>query len=86
MTDVEKCAINVIVGNCQKMKCEIKGLVNMKMQGGQNGKYYPSPICTPISQEHSEHIKARIKESHDGGYLRQTNYQEKWILCDTRCR
>ena len=32
MTDIEKCEINVTVGNGQKMKCELKGLVSMKMQ------------------------------------------------------
>ena len=32
MADVEKCEINVTVGNGQKMKCELKGLVSMKMQ------------------------------------------------------
>ena len=35
MTDVEKCEINGIVVNGQKMKCDIKGSVNMKLQGGQ---------------------------------------------------
>ena len=32
-TDVKKCEINVTVGNGQNMKCEIRGLVNMKTQG-----------------------------------------------------
>ena len=32
MTDVERCEINVTVGNVQKMKCKLKGSVNMKFQ------------------------------------------------------
>ena len=35
MTDVEKCEINFTVGNRQKMKCELKGSVNMKLKYGQ---------------------------------------------------
>ena len=35
MKDVEKCDINVTVGNGHKMKCELKGSVNMKIQDGQ---------------------------------------------------
>ena len=38
MTEVEKCDINVTVGNFQKMKCEIKGCVNMKLQYVQTVK------------------------------------------------
>ena len=35
MTDVENFNINVTVGNDQKMKCEIEGSVNMKLQYGK---------------------------------------------------
>ena len=35
MTSVEKCKINVTVGNFQKMKCELKGSVNKKLQDVQ---------------------------------------------------
>ena len=35
MIDVEKCEINVTVGNGQKMKCDIKGYVNMYLQDGK---------------------------------------------------
>ena len=35
MADVKKFEINVAVGNGQKMKCELKGLLNMKIQGGE---------------------------------------------------
>ena len=38
MTDVEKCEINVTVGNGQKMKCGLKGSVNMKLQDAQTVK------------------------------------------------
>ena len=38
MTEVEKCDINVTVGNGQKMKCELKGFVNMKLQDVQTVK------------------------------------------------
>ena len=38
MTDVEKCDINVTVGNGHKMKCELKGSVNMKLQYGKTEK------------------------------------------------
>ena len=31
MVDVKKCEINVTVGNGEKMKCELKGSVNMKL-------------------------------------------------------
>ena len=34
MKDVKNCDINVTMGNDQKMKCKIKGSVNMKMQEG----------------------------------------------------
>ena len=30
-----KCEINVTAGNGQNMKCDLKGSVNMKMQGGE---------------------------------------------------
>ena len=33
ITDVKKCEINVTVVNGQKIKCKIKGWVNMKIQG-----------------------------------------------------
>ena len=36
--DVKKCEINVTVGNGQKMKCELKGSVNMKLKDGQTVK------------------------------------------------
>ena len=38
MADVNKCEINVTVGNDQKMKCELKGSVNMKTKGGEKVK------------------------------------------------
>ena len=38
MTVVEKYVINVTVGNGQKMKCELKGSVNMKLQDRQTLK------------------------------------------------
>ena len=38
MTDVVKCEINVTVGNGQKMKCELKGSVKMKLQDQQMAK------------------------------------------------
>ena len=33
MKEVEKCEIYVTVGDGQKMKCELKVSVNMKLQG-----------------------------------------------------
>ena len=33
MKNIEKCEIDVAVINCQKMKCDLKGTVNMKLQG-----------------------------------------------------
>ena len=38
MTDVEKYEINVTVGNDQKMKCDLKVSVNMKLKDGQKMK------------------------------------------------
>ena len=38
MTDVEKCDINVTMGNGQKMKCKLKGYINMKLNYGQTVK------------------------------------------------
>ena len=35
MPDVEKCEINVTVGNGKKMKCELKGSIKMKLQYGK---------------------------------------------------
>ena len=35
MTDVKKCKTDVTVGNGQKMKCDIKGYVNMYLQDGK---------------------------------------------------
>ena len=34
LTGVEECKINITVGNGQKMKCELKDTVNMKLHGG----------------------------------------------------
>ena len=39
MIDVEKCEINVTVGNSQNLKCEIKVLVNVKMKGVETVKF-----------------------------------------------
>ena len=54
MTNVEKCNIDVTVGNGQKMKCELKGSVNMKLQDGQTVKlnkvlYVPQAVKTLLS-------------------------------------
>ena len=38
MKDMDKCKINVTVGNVQKMKWELKGSVNMKLKGGETVK------------------------------------------------
>ena len=38
MPDVEKCTINVTVGNGQRMKFEIKCSINMKLQGRKTVK------------------------------------------------
>ena len=38
MIEVEKCDINVTVGSGQKIKCELKGSVKMKLQDGQTVK------------------------------------------------
>ena len=38
MIDVEKCEINVTVGNGQKMKCELRSSVNMKLQDVKTAK------------------------------------------------
>ena len=35
MTDIEKCKINVIMGNGQNMKCGLKGSVNKKLKVGE---------------------------------------------------
>ena len=79
MTYVEKYVINVTVGNVQKMKCELKGLVNMNMQVRETVKLYQNPACKSIYQEPFEHIKARIKGRHNGGYSRKNDHQEKWL-------
>ena len=34
MTNIEECNIDVTVGNCHKMKCDIRDTVNMKLQAG----------------------------------------------------
>ena len=38
MKDVKKCEINVTVGNVQKMKCDLKGSVNMNIHGWETVK------------------------------------------------
>ena len=38
MTEVEKCDINVTLVNGQKMQCELKGSVKMKLHDGQTVK------------------------------------------------
>ena len=38
MTEVEKCDINVTVGNGQKMKCALKCSVSMKLKDGKTVK------------------------------------------------
>ena len=35
MTNIEKCNVNVTVVNGHKMKCDLKGSVNMKLKGGE---------------------------------------------------
>ena len=35
LTNIEECKIDVRVRNGQNMKCELKGTVNMKLQGGK---------------------------------------------------
>ena len=54
MTDVKKCDINVTVVNGQKMKYELKGSVNMKIQDGQTVKltevlYVPQAVKNILS-------------------------------------
>ena len=54
MIDVEKCDINVTVGNCQKMNYDIKVSVNMKFQYGQTVKltrflYIPQAVKNLLS-------------------------------------
>ena len=43
-----------MVGNCQNMKCELKGTVNMKLQGGEKSNlenviYVPQPVKEILS-------------------------------------
>ena len=38
MTNIEEYNIDVTVGNVQKIKCELKVTVNMKLQGGEAAK------------------------------------------------
>ena len=54
VTDIEKCGINLTVVNGQKMKCEIKFLVNMKLKGGETVKitkvvYIPQAVKNILS-------------------------------------
>ena len=51
MIDVKKFEINVTVVNFQKMKCDLKGSMNMELQGGQIVKltkvlYVPQVVKT----------------------------------------
>ena len=46
MTDNQKCDINVTLGNDQKMKCKLKGYINMNFQGGQTVKL-AEVLCVP---------------------------------------
>ena len=39
LTNIEELKIDVTVGNVQNMKCEIKGMVNMKLQGWKTVKF-----------------------------------------------
>ena len=39
MTDVKQIEIIVTVGNVQKMKCKLKGYLNVKLQDGQTVKF-----------------------------------------------
>ena len=66
MADVEKCKINATVENGQNMKCELKGSVNMKLQGGQTVKltkvlYLPQAVknLLGVSRRFSKFNKIR---------------------------
>ena len=54
LTNIEECNIDVTVVNGQKMKCDIKGKVHMKLQGGETLKfndvlYVPQEVKNIIS-------------------------------------
>ena len=64
MTDVEKCEINVTVGNGQKMKCELKVSVNRKLQDGQTVTL-TKVLYVPQTVNVFECIKVCFKVRHD---------------------
>ena len=68
MTDVEKCEINVTVGNGQKMKCELKGSIYMKLKYRQTVKICRIIVRYPRSEKPFDRIKDYLKGSHDGGH------------------
>ena len=71
MIDVKKYEINVTVVNGQKMKCELKGSVNMKLQDGKMVKltevlYVPKYVkhfldYQGLSQRAPQWVPLRIK-------------------------
>ena len=67
MTDVENFEINVTVVNGQKMKCELKGSINTKLQYGENGETYLSPVRAPSCGKPFERINDHLEGRHDGG-------------------
>ena len=57
-----------MVVNGQKMKCELKGSVNMKLQDVKTGETYQSPERDPSCEIVFDCINARIEGCNDGGH------------------
>ena len=85
MTDIEKCEINVIMGNGQKMKCGLKGSVNKKLKVGETVKltrfiYITQAVKNILS------ISRLISKEPRWGVLKKNYHKEKHHQHDTRCK
>ena len=67
MTRIEECKIYVTVGNGQKMKCDLKVKVKIKLQGIETVKLTEA-LYIPQAVKNIFCIQACIKKIHDGGY------------------
>ena len=67
MTYVKKCEINVTLGNGQRMKCEMKGSVNMKLQDGKTVKFPRFLYLPQAVKNFFERIKDRFNGHCYGG-------------------
>ena len=63
------------------MKCVIKGIVNMKLQGVETVNMTE---VLYLPQEYFERLKACTERIHGGGYQRKNDHQERRRKIDFR--